>query len=216
MGMVSFAIADAAREAGAVLACGVPVSAILPGRGRRARGRHLDCGAGTVICNADPKRMLGMLDGHRGRRRLPRAARALEGPQPGRQVQRRARAAAELDRGARARTGPPGRRSTSPGRWRRRSARSRLRGAASPRSPSARSTSRPATTHRPAPEGKHLLSVFGQYAPYEIGRRRLGRAPRRGRQAVHRPDHRASRRASRTAWSTTRCSGRRTSSRGSG
>ena len=33
MGMVSFAIADAAREAGAVLACGVPVSEILPGEG---------------------------------------------------------------------------------------------------------------------------------------------------------------------------------------
>ena len=33
MGMVSFAIADAAREAGAVLACGVPVSEIVPGEG---------------------------------------------------------------------------------------------------------------------------------------------------------------------------------------
>ena len=33
MGMVSFAIADAAREAGAVLACGVPVAEIVPGEG---------------------------------------------------------------------------------------------------------------------------------------------------------------------------------------
>ena len=39
MGMCSFAIADAAAEAGAVLACGVPVARIKPGRGRDARGR---------------------------------------------------------------------------------------------------------------------------------------------------------------------------------
>ena len=39
----------------------------------------------------------------------------------------------------------------------------------------------------PAPEGHHLLSVFGQYAPYELARA-LGLAPRRGRRAVHRPD----------------------------
>ena len=42
MGMVSFAIADAAQEAGAVLACGVPVSEVAPGRERDARGRHGD------------------------------------------------------------------------------------------------------------------------------------------------------------------------------
>ena len=33
MGMVSFAIADAAQEAGAMLAAGVPVAEILPGEG---------------------------------------------------------------------------------------------------------------------------------------------------------------------------------------
>ena len=42
MGMVSFAIADAAQEAGATLATGVPVAEILPERGRPARGRHAD------------------------------------------------------------------------------------------------------------------------------------------------------------------------------
>ena len=42
MGMVSFAIADAAREAGATLACGVPVGRDRPRRGRRARGRDQD------------------------------------------------------------------------------------------------------------------------------------------------------------------------------
>ena len=44
MGMVSFAIADAAREAGAMLACGVPVAVDHARRGRRARGRDQDPG----------------------------------------------------------------------------------------------------------------------------------------------------------------------------
>ncbi len=62
MGMVSFAIADAAREAGAVLACGVPVAEIVPGQGVTLEdGTSLR--SGTVISNADPKRTLGMLDG---------------------------------------------------------------------------------------------------------------------------------------------------------
>jgi phytoene dehydrogenase-like protein len=62
MGMVSFAIADAAREAGAALACGVAVAEIVPGEGVTLEdGTRVR--AGTVICNADPKRMLSMLDG---------------------------------------------------------------------------------------------------------------------------------------------------------
>jgi phytoene dehydrogenase-like protein len=62
MGMVSFALADAAQEAGAVLACGVPVAAIVPEEGviledgTRIRAR-------TVVCNADPKVALALLDG---------------------------------------------------------------------------------------------------------------------------------------------------------
>ena len=62
MGMVSFAIADAAREAGAVLACGVPVAEIVPGEGVTLEdGTSIQ--AETVVCNADPKRMLSMLAG---------------------------------------------------------------------------------------------------------------------------------------------------------
>ena len=61
MGMVSFAICDAAIEAGAEVACGVPVSAIVPGR-----GVELEDGttirARKVVSNADPKRVLDMLD----------------------------------------------------------------------------------------------------------------------------------------------------------
>jgi phytoene dehydrogenase-like protein len=60
MGMISFAIADAAREAGAQLATGVPVSEILPGEGVRLEDGTL-IEAATILCNADPKRALDML-----------------------------------------------------------------------------------------------------------------------------------------------------------
>ncbi len=60
MGTVSFAIADAAAEAGATIAAGVPVARILPGE-----GVELESGetirARAVICNADPKRLRAML-----------------------------------------------------------------------------------------------------------------------------------------------------------
>ena len=144
MGMVSFAIADAAREAGAVLACGVPVSEIVPGEGVTLED-GTSIRAGTVICNADPKRMLDMLDGQdvdaAFRERLERwkvrspvvkfnaaLERLPTGPPP------------------RASRGPRARRSTSPARSTTPSAPSRPPSAASRRSPSARSTSRPATT----------------------------------------------------------------------
>jgi phytoene dehydrogenase-like protein len=60
MGVISFAIAEAADDAGAVLACGVPVAEILPGEGVRLAGGEL-IRATTIVCNADPKRALGML-----------------------------------------------------------------------------------------------------------------------------------------------------------
>jgi len=60
MGMVSFAIADAAQEAGATLATGVPVATIEPQDGVTLEdGTQIR--ARTVICNADPKRALTML-----------------------------------------------------------------------------------------------------------------------------------------------------------
>jgi len=62
MGMCSFAIADAAAEYGAVLACGVPVARISPGEGVTLED-GTTIRASTVICNADPKRMAGMLEG---------------------------------------------------------------------------------------------------------------------------------------------------------
>jgi phytoene dehydrogenase-like protein len=60
MGMVSFYLCDAAREAGAVVATGVPVARILPGEGvLLASGEKIS--APVVISNADPRRALAML-----------------------------------------------------------------------------------------------------------------------------------------------------------
>ena len=82
-----------------------------PARGSSSRTARGSAPA-RVICNADPK--VALRPARRGgdrlvRRRLPRAARGLEGAQPGGQVQRGARPASGLDRGRRARAGPRGR-----------------------------------------------------------------------------------------------------------
>lgn len=58
-GRVSFALADAAREHGAVLASGVEVAAIEPGEGVRLAGGEL-IRAATVVSNADPKRTVAL------------------------------------------------------------------------------------------------------------------------------------------------------------
>ena len=62
LGRVSFAIAEAALEAGATLAAGrrrsprsIPARASSSSRGERLA-------APAVVCNADPKRLLAMLD----------------------------------------------------------------------------------------------------------------------------------------------------------
>jgi phytoene dehydrogenase-like protein len=62
MGRISFAIAEAARKAGATLAAGVEVSRIAPGEGVEVESGEL-IRAPVVVCNADPKRMLAMLGG---------------------------------------------------------------------------------------------------------------------------------------------------------
>ncbi len=61
LGRVSFAIAQAAHEAGAVLAAGLEVAAIRPGEGvELASGDRI--AAPVVVCNADPKRLLALLE----------------------------------------------------------------------------------------------------------------------------------------------------------
>jgi phytoene dehydrogenase-like protein len=166
MGMVSFAIAEAAREAGAVLATGVPVAEILPGAGVR-----LDDGTlirtDRVVCNADPKRLLGLLPddavpaGYRARleawdmrspvvkfnaalHRLPSWSAA-----PGETFM--ARGVVDVTTGL----------------------------AEAQRAFAACEAGEPAvgfgeiyvqTGHdpSPAPAGRHLMSIFGQYAPYGL------------------------------------------------
>src|SRR6202522_4458461 len=60
MGMVSFYFCDAAREAGAVVAAGVPVAEILPGEGVLLQdGERIS--APVVISNADPVGTLRLL-----------------------------------------------------------------------------------------------------------------------------------------------------------
>ena len=60
MGMVSFYFCDAAREAGAIVAAGVPVAAILPGEGVLLEGGER-IRAKTIISNADPRQTLRLL-----------------------------------------------------------------------------------------------------------------------------------------------------------
>jgi phytoene dehydrogenase-like protein len=63
MGMVSFYLCDAAREAGAIIAAGLPVARIIPGSGVELAGGE-KISAPVVISNADPRRALAMLDGN--------------------------------------------------------------------------------------------------------------------------------------------------------
>ena len=63
LGMISFAIADAALEAGAEIACGVPVAGITPGEGVELEdGTFIR--ARRVVSNADPKVALRLLNGN--------------------------------------------------------------------------------------------------------------------------------------------------------
>jgi phytoene dehydrogenase-like protein len=62
MGNVSFALERAAREAGAEVRTGVPVAAIRPGEGVELED-GTEIAARAVVCNADARRALAMLDG---------------------------------------------------------------------------------------------------------------------------------------------------------
>jgi phytoene dehydrogenase-like protein len=62
MGNVSFALERAAREAGAEVRTGAPVAAIRPGEGVELED-GTEIAARVVVCNADARRALAMLDG---------------------------------------------------------------------------------------------------------------------------------------------------------
>jgi phytoene dehydrogenase-like protein len=166
MGMVSFAIADAAREAGAVLACGLPVAEIVPGEGVTLED-GTSIRAETVVCNADPKRMLSMLEHHE----IDTDYRArLESWKVRSPVVKFNAALERLPEWT-----------AAPGEDWPAKATIDLTGTMddAQRAFEACDRGEPAVAFgeiyiqtgydpSPAPEGKHLLSVFGQYAPYEI------------------------------------------------
>jgi phytoene dehydrogenase-like protein len=61
MGMVSFYLCDAAREAGATVISGVPVAEIIPAKGVRLEsGERI--AARTIVSNADPRQTLRLLN----------------------------------------------------------------------------------------------------------------------------------------------------------
>jgi phytoene dehydrogenase-like protein len=60
MGMISFYFCDAAREAGAAIAAGVPVAQIVPGEGVVLESGE-SVAASVVVSNADPKQTLRLL-----------------------------------------------------------------------------------------------------------------------------------------------------------
>jgi phytoene dehydrogenase-like protein len=165
MGRVSFALAQAAIEAGAAVATGLPVAEILPGEGVRVEGGEL-LRAPIVVANADPKQVLSLLSPaaapadfrrrieawkvrspvvkvNAGLRRLPRfsaavgdeAHRAMVSVTPGLEA---AQAAFEACR----------------------------RG--EPRIGYAELYFQTAYDGSVAPPGRHVMSAFAQYAPYEL------------------------------------------------
>ncbi len=164
-GRVSFALADAAVEHGAVLASGVEVAAIEPGEGVRLAGGEL-IRAATVVSNADPKATMtlcdsGVPDGWRARvdgwrstspvvkincalRRLPRFPAAPEPDLPHRaMVTITSGIDATQAAFERARAGHP--------------------------APSWAEVYFPSYYDASvAPAGGHVMSVFAQYVPYEL------------------------------------------------
>ncbi|HEY2298453.1 MAG TPA: NAD(P)/FAD-dependent oxidoreductase [Jatrophihabitans sp.] len=166
MGMVSFAIADAAQEAGAVLACGVPVGQIVPGE-----GVHLEDGtflhAATVVSNADPKRVLDMV-----------AADAMPADYRARLEEWDIRSPVVKFNAALSRlpswTAAPGEtfmaRGTVDVTTGLDDAQAAFERCAAGEAAVGFGEIYVQTLHdpSPAPPGKHLMSVFGQYAPYDL------------------------------------------------
>ena len=167
MGRVSFAIAEAAIEAGAQLAAGVPVARVIPGEGVELEGGET-IRAPVVVCNADPKRLLAMLADSDGavpadyRRRLERWD--VSSPVVKLNVAMRAvptfKAAGELD---------PYRAMVciSPSIDRQQAACEAAR-RGEPAFGFSELYFQSAYDPSVAPPGRHVMSVFAQYAPYEL------------------------------------------------
>jgi phytoene dehydrogenase-like protein len=165
MGMISFAIADAAREAGAVLAAGVPVAEVVPGEGVVVEDGSF-IRARTVISNADPKRLLRML----GSAAPSEFAARVEGWDVRSPVVKFNAALSRL---------PSFNAAGGSDFWARGTVDVTHGLDAAQRAFEQCAAGEPAvglgeiyvqTLHdsSPAPAGKHLMSVFGQYAPYTL------------------------------------------------
>ena len=164
MGRVSFALADAASAAGAVVATGVPVARVVPGEGVVLEGGET-IRADRVVSNADPKRTLALCSAgvpSDYRRRVEQWR--TESP-----VVKVNCGLARLPRFTAARDDTPCRAmvtiSTGVDDTQAACAASR-RGVPSP----AWCELYFQTTYDPtiAPPGKHTMSVFAQYAPYRL------------------------------------------------
>ena len=165
MGRVSFAIAQAAQEAGAVLATGVPVAKIVPGEGVVLESGDR-IGARTVVCNADPKRTLAML----GSAELPDGFRErLEGWKVRSPVVKCNAALRRMPAFEAAGTVEPQRAmvTITPGLEAAEEAFEACR-RGEPRIGFAELYFQTAYDPSVAPPGAHTMSVFAQYAPYEL------------------------------------------------
>jgi phytoene dehydrogenase-like protein len=153
-----FAIADAAREAGAQLAAGVPVAEILPGEGVRLEDGTL-LRARTVLCNADPN---------------GRAAAARRPGRPRRERLEAWKVRSPVVKFNAALNSLPEWTAAPGGSWPARATIDLTGGLEdAQRAFEACERGEPAVGFgeiypSPAPQGRHLLSVFGQYAPYEL------------------------------------------------
>lgn len=167
MGAISFAIADAAREAGATLAAGVPVARIAEGEGVELESGEL-IRSRAVLCNADPKRLLAMLGPDRASAPFGERLRNWEVGSP---VVKLNAALSEIPRfNGESPQGPEPRRgmvTVAVG----------LDEGQAAYEASRRGEARIGfcelyfqTAYDPsvAPAGKHTMSVFAQYAPYEL------------------------------------------------
>ncbi|WP_232664366.1 phytoene desaturase family protein [Pseudonocardia sp. TRM90224] len=164
-GRVSFALADAAVEHGAVLASGVEVGAVEPGEGVRLAGGEL-IRAATVVSNADPKRTAALCAGElpaewRSRVDAWRSSSPVVKINCGLRALPRFRAAPGSDHPYRAMvTITSGIEATQ---------------AAFEQAVAGRAAPSWAEVYFPshydrtvAPDGMHVMSVFAQYAPYEL------------------------------------------------
>jgi phytoene dehydrogenase-like protein len=167
MGTISFAIAEAALEAGAVVACGVPVGAIVPGEGVELEdGARIR--AATVLCNADPKAALRLLDGGSVPPAFQKRLHAWRVRSP---VLKLNAALSDLPRWT----------ATGGETWPAMGTVDVVAGLDATqeafdacergevRIAYGEIYCQTAADPTPAPEGKHLVSVFCQYAPYELG-----------------------------------------------